>query len=365
MKNCLFLCNTPYQMLFAANFAYQQKNICTYVIVTDMIADYASCAERAKGSGLFAGVCSFCIKRIERQTVKCNFVRTFLQQYGIGVQRLRQVFKEVSFDEFYCANFNYQVTALYKELAARNPMMVIYMFEDGLATYSQFYEETWKKILYPKDSFHRRTRKRLFEAFYHVQGILCFRPELVGWKPEVPLICVRGINAKDKRFVHLVSDMFGYDGQEDSYEQKIIFFEESYYGAGRDVGDMMLVEKIAQEVGKNNVFVKIHPSNPHNRFAEKGYHTNKNTTVPWEIIALNLPLEEKILVTIASVAVLTPFLLLGMSYRAIMLYKCVQDQSMLEQTILPTYERVCQQTGAPISLPLDEEAAMNMINTWA
>lgn len=142
-----------------------------------------------------------------------------------------------------------------------------------------------------------------------------FSPEIMTYYPPFVVEKLPPIDYADKELVMLYNKIFNFNMNVDSYRQKVIFFEESYYADGYKVDDVEIVNQIASIVGKENTFVKIHPRNPENRFEKLGYYTNKNTSIPWEVIAMNLDLSDKILITIASVSVIMPCVMLGKNIR--------------------------------------------------
>ena len=84
------------------------------------------------------------------------------------------------------------------------------------------------------------------------------------------------------------------------------------------------MEELASYVGKENIMVKIHPRNPINRFAERGFKTNKDTSIPWEVLLLTgEDFDKKIYLTVASSAILNPIMVFGMKIRAYSLFPCL------------------------------------------
>lgn len=254
------------------------------------------------------------------------------------------------------ANFNMEVCYLWRYLHCRNPQIKLYLFEDGFATYSDFYGNTFLKLLYPTDAIHRWTRKRTFDAFYHIDALYCFHPEQITWNTDFPAKQVPMLQAMNISFLKQLNLALGYERTTDCYDYKYIFFEEAYFADGHDIDDVLVVEHLAKIVGKDNIFVKIHPRNPENRFAKLGYTTNHDTAIPWEIIALNLDLREKVLLTIASVSVITPYYLFGLDYHAALLYPCIEHKEHLRQDILPTYEKICALNPTKLEIVHDIEA---------
>ena len=102
------------------------------------------------------------------------------------------------------------------------------------------------------------------------------------------------------------------------------------------VEDEEILDKISNIVGKDNLFVKIHPRNPINRFKRKGYKTNENTTVPWEIVALNMDIENKVLLTIASGSALTS--LVNVSTKPKMIIMLMDCKEIDKKSLTPSVD---------------------------
>lgn len=83
---------------------------------------------------------------------------------------------------------------------------------------------------------------------------------------------------------------------------------------------------MAERVGRDKIMVKIHPRNPHNRFLELGYKTNQDTSIPWELILMNVDMSDKVLITISSSSILNPILILGQGVKAYSIYECVDHE---------------------------------------
>ena len=86
------------------------------------------------------------------------------------------------------------------------------------------------------------------------------------------------------------------------------------------------MKQLAQQVGKENIMVKIHPRNPENRFEKLGFKTNKDTSIPWEVILMNIDdVSNKVFITIASQAILNPIMIFGLTIKAYSLYPCLTE----------------------------------------
>ena len=111
--------------------------------------------------------------------------------------------------------------------------------------------------------------------------------------------------------LELLNRLFRYDKLGDRYDFPVVFFEESYPCDGVDIGDVALLDRVAKLVGKENVLVKIHPRNQVNRFALAGYRTNQDTSVPWELVALNHSFAGTVFLTVGSSAATNPWCVLA------------------------------------------------------
>lgn len=212
-------------------------------------------------------------------------------------------------DEYLFAGLGGFSNAIGQWLMHEHKCKSVAMYEEGASSYSKIYEHAVYmrrknpsviKKLYYKFSPHVLS---IFNKFYF------FDPKLCLWDTQSKMIEIPSL-IETKHIIYPILDkVFSVKECKDSYDKKIIFFEESYYNDGIVTGDVELVEKIAGIYGKDNIMVKVHPRNKENRFENLGYMTNKDFTVPWEAIALNMGnLEEKVLVSMTSTALISTYL---------------------------------------------------------
>jgi hypothetical protein len=216
-----------------------------------------------------------------------------------------------------------------------------------------------KSPLHNIKALYKRIR---YGGFLKLSGVYLFSPELLDWKPDAPVKPIKKINPDNLASVNVFNKMFGATNLEDAYDEKFIFFEESYYADGKDVGDMDIVDNISDIVGKEKMFVKIHPRNPVNRFSKNGYKTNKNTTIPWEIVALNLKIGEKILLTIASGSALTSLVNVSTKPEKIIMF--MNCEEMKEKELTPSLEmlrKIALKNSDVVVLPNNIQELKNIL----
>lgn len=212
-----------------------------------------------------------------------------------------------SYDEFYFASFNLFTLLLGSFYLKKNKKTRIVMFEDGASSYSKCYSKIFENII--NVSCVKRSIYKFFNhPIYSISTYYVFNPSIVLWDaPNVERI--PPINSKDENFKAFLNKLFDYESIKDNYTEKVIFLEESYYADGVDVPDVELVNKLAEKYGKNQIFIKKHPRNPTDRFEQLGYKTNVDTSIPWEVIAINIDLSDKIIATISSTAAISTILM--------------------------------------------------------
>lgn len=335
----LFLVNTPYQLMLVINMVLEVFNKEENdIIITNRIADNSKLGKRLENSGIFEKV--FLIN-IDEEIRENDVFHIFKERLiPSKFKYLRE-----KYNRFMFANLNHSVSAIFRVLKKDNLDIQIQMFEDGYATYSEYYGDYFKIYTEKSKDWKKVLRKWYHcfvdEIFLKIDTLYVLNPEVMTYNTYFNIKKMPAIDCNNKALINIYNLIFEYNESVDSYSQKIIFFEESYYADGYNCNDIEIVEKIANIVGKENLFIKIHPRNPKNRFKELGYKTNTNTSIPWEVIAMNMDLSKKILLSIASVSVLTPSTMLEKKYEGVLLMNVISDKSFLKQNITCLYENVC------------------------
>ena len=181
-------------------------------------------------------------------------------------------------------------------LKAENPRLTWMLFEDGAETYSPLVGSLVQ-------SASLKVRLQLY-AVQRLKGAYLFHPETLDWKPACPVYKLPG-EVRPGNPGPAQSDL-SVRPRPDRYDRPVVFFEESYPCDGVDIGDLALVNRLAELVGKENIFVKTHPRNQENRFKKAGYATNRDSTTPWELVILNTSFAHTLLVTVGSSAATNP-----------------------------------------------------------
>ncbi len=334
MARDLFICNTVYQTMISLWMKY--KSLCSEesdIIISDHMNNSERIYNNIKNIGLFNN---------------CFYVKSF--QYsrgrvesGIFQRFYSDVFPEKRLNEFLCiekkydnlfiANMDDFSLLCFRSIIKKNKNISVHIFEDGISTYSCIFEEYVRfrhkpsiKSIRDFIRFARTLSNFIPNTNYlsdYINDYFVFEPELMIWDPGVPVYALEKINIRDNAFKSLCNTIFDYTN-DDSYIQKYIFLEESFYSEGIEVNDLDIILELSKRIGKNNIIVKIHPRNKTNRFKKEGFKTNNNTGIPWELIVMNMGnIEDKVLITVFSSCVITPKIIFDLDTKVFSIYKLV------------------------------------------
>lgn len=160
----------------------------------------------------------------------------------------------------------------------------------------------------------------------YVRGMYFFAPQLVQFSCNYPIIEMPKLSRNNKALVDFVTIAFDLDKLHDKYEEKFIVFEDGFIHFSSSNEDLELIKMVADKIGAENVFVKLHPRTKVNRFAPMGINTNKDVGVPWEAVLLKHDFNNKIFMSACSGATFTSVLYFEGNSRVILNYKCLKNK---------------------------------------
>lgn len=329
----LFICNSVYQ-IFVALWIKQTcvQEVPADIIISDHMNDGAKLRNQLLKEDVFEKVyyvesldfAKFKKKVSKKERICLNIAPNYFIK--------RFVTLEKRYSGLYVANVDYFTQLIFDALVHRNRNIELIIFEDGMFTYSRLYEKDYQGTFVPVTNPIKKVlhsciyRKRTI--YGNVARMLLFNPQNILWNPPFIIQGLPKISCEERDYKELCNRVFGYYDNADSYDKKYIFMEESFSAEGCELDDVKVLNEFAKKVGKENIMVKIHPRNPVNRFANLGYKTNSNTSIPWEVVLMNLEdVEEKILITISSSSVLNPILIFGKKVRVYSIYECVDHEN--------------------------------------
>lgn len=297
MKN-IFICNTPYQIIVAYCIARNilSKDVCD-IFISDHFASSLKIVRRLKEK-------SICFNKVyfgETNKWQLSPLPNKIPLFREDCVEMAENIDILNYDRCIYSNRDIFGINLLDYIVKKKPDMIIGLMEDGFSTYS------FDKVGYLDGN----------NIESHVGEFYFFFPKLLSWKPNGTIVEVPRYFDTDMDLRDEINRVFGFYNTMDSYEYKYIFFESGLIGL-EDENLMGLLEDITKVIGKENLLVKLHPRTQSNiDFIKEGYNINNDYEIPWEVIALNIDLKDKILITNFSQSVVTPRLLFGKEYKVL------------------------------------------------
>lgn len=336
----LFLCNTVYQLLVVLWMQYRIfPNEKADILITDHSFNKKGILNSLKKSNLFdncyyAKTFSFARWSKWMSTNEINFS---IRQPNLYLRKFCKINK--SYDQIFISNTDYFSRLLFNAVLNKNNNCELHLYEDGLSTYTVFFEKRYHATNTTRYRTKNPTKQNVnFEKriFNNVSSIFLFNPQLLQWQPNFQINPIPKIDINDTIFIQLCNEIYGYtkcNESFDKYNERFVFFEESFAREGTPINDLQLMEQIADIVGKENIIVKTHPRSTEERFKKNGFKTNNNKIVPWEIIALNLTnIEDKIFIGICSGSMFNPKLIFDLNVNVISLYNLIPREYLTSLT---------------------------------
>lgn len=180
-----------------------------------------------------------------------------------------------------------------KVLFNRNRHLKVHLFEDGVGGYNTDISQATRK-------------KRLFNILTGYGGVvdaysdlLVFQPDLVSERLNLPVLGLPPPAGRNDIVQHL-GELFQYRAVAPVKERFIFFEQPLKLVPGLD-------DKISSIVigalPRGDTLVKLHPRSTRRAYGDLPVYAD--TGVPWEIVAMNMSQEDKVLVTFSSTAAVT------------------------------------------------------------
>lgn len=164
----------------------------------------------------------------------------------------------------------------------------------------------------------------------NLKDMFLYRPSLyVGGAEALQLHTIPSVSTLSPTQKDAIASVFG---KPDPIQEKVIYFEGTFFGDGYLTNEMDLFLEVAKTVGKENIVVKRHPRNAIDRFTPLGYKVLINQFIPWEVMLMNLDVTDKLLVSVASFTCLSPLHMYDMPARSILLEDMMVGQVGFLQT---------------------------------
>lgn len=325
MKNILFCCNTHYQLILAiqmANTLFKNDKVTFFISDhSNKAYFYAKNLIKAEGENSVRFINT---KKLDYTAF--NFrLKLFIYKLLIYNRFPFSNFPNEKYDEFITYNDIKSTILLANYLKKRNPKLIISRMEEGILSYNNILS-------------NRRIRKSLDFILKEKIGFLNLKlynknfysvyPRLYSGKLNP--VSIPHIDTHNSSFIELIRNIFGIEIKKLKYPQKYIFFSSVCdFEGGTPIGELELIKKISEIVGKKNLLVKVHPRDNIKRFIDEGLVVDENSSNPWEAIQLNYDFSNHVFLTICSGSVLSISPIISNPPKTIFLYNLIKTSNEL------------------------------------
>jgi hypothetical protein len=207
--------------------------------------------------------------------------------------------------------------------------------ENGLNPYITPYDsKQWYLRLYINLNFMTCMDGKYIDERY------VFRPSLISVPQSGQIKKIDTLDRNDIRMRELVNDIYGYDEEKDSFDNKDIIIMEQ--GPRKEPIDMVrLWGKVKKYIPVDKSIVKSHPRQKNSALRGLGFDVYERYVIPWEVLTLNQDMNNKTLICIFSTSCVNPKVMYDEEPRVIFLYKLIgMDYSFFGKGMISYVEHV-------------------------
>lgn len=319
-KRMLFYCETPYELLTAANIKYHYYPHIPADLLLSATAELLSLKERIEKADIFQNVCysdydaDIAHGRLPKKLCKQKMIGKREKELGITPQACQFTSQlENTYTDYFLAavESHYGVMTFYY-LANLSGSPAVHIFDNGITSYMDDIFPITDGI-----SWSRKQRPgRRFAA--HVRNTFLYYPEFYTAPNGVPAVPVPQLDDLEPEFTALLDGIFG---RYTLPEQKYLFLDECFVDEGLAANDIELLDAVGDAVGKENIAVLLHPRSDKKAplYRLHGYEVYPIGKTPWQTAFLDPEAPEKIVLTVSSESMLDPLLAAGRALRVVSL----------------------------------------------
>ena len=356
--------------MIALTIQYFQKNTCKAdIVLSDFISEYESVKEGLRKTKLFDNVYEFpirdCYKDRRKNAIAFKCRQIYCELKGCCKKEIAQVVDN-GYDEVFFTNSHCYINTLILKLKKKNSELVVNIVDEGYSTYTNMRKN--ELFGFNQGRNFLRAVHEFFCKEQHLSDIISnmylMDKDLLCWEVPYNVISIPSVDIDNEQdFKEKINMTFSYKYAVDEYEEKHIFFEESFHVDNNQSDDLDLLELITKEVGKENMVIKLHPRSLCDRFSDKGYKVIKKSGGPWEVVAANMRIDEgKVLVTISSGAIVNTFLLFNKAFSSLFLYKCSEvNWVKWEESVERFFEKFFEKYNRKVYVPENKEELVKLL----
>lgn len=313
MKQVLFCAESVYQLFNAITLRMTEcAECCCTLVLSDLTLWSEDMLARLEKTGLFLH-----ILRPATREAEGRFRDLAPEEKLAAVEDPTLFFPEGAapiepmFDTIFCPIDHIYWKMLYRLHTVNGSPAKVCLFDEGVRAYTIDLPSTDDKPWF-QGSYAQAPFIRAVEAYY------LYQPDLYAVKGHSYQLRQLANPMKHPQVRSTLLEVFGSDAP---LQEPFIYLEDFFFQDRCISNDFALFEQVAALVGRENIIVKRHPRGDVDRFGPCGYKTMERSVVPWEIQLLANDLRRKVLVSVSSTAILTPFIIFRSDMHVISLEK--------------------------------------------
>lgn len=313
----LLICNTYSQLIIAIQLKLTLfKHNKVDLWITDHSNNVEKIIEPLNRTGLFNNVIFLQDKKFVYERNKIESFKDAIE-YSFGEKKWDiEMYDEIVF--YSLSLMLYSIADYYRII---NHHVIWSRMEEGIFSYETDFESGYRIKL----ARAMRNISRRIEIANEIVNYYCFFPELKISHLDWNIIKIPSLNETLDLIVPLFSQIF--KCRNETCRQKYIFFASSSDIEGKPCGEMELILKTADIVGKENLIVKMHPRDKRSVCLDNGIEVMENSWIPWEVSQLIGQYEDKIMLTVNSGAFITVSALQGGNGLGMFLYPSIKNKN--------------------------------------
>ena len=334
-ERVLAIINTHSQLIIAIRFRQSLwKDKIVDVLATDQSSGLKEASERVKALNIFDDVFF-----VENKSICApgESINDFIKKSKIVFNGVDEILAGSVYNEIVYYNADVYTYGIFATIIKKNPDLVCNRYEEGILSYEDSVYLHNSRLKHVDNLRKILGKKRLEDA---TRGFYCCEPKLYnGVLEAIKIPSLSDMTEMTK----MLGYIYNVDLDQLKIREKYIFFASVYdFEGGEPVGELDLILKIADIVGKENLIVKKHPRDERTVFEEKGIPVYKKSSVPWEAIQFNGAFNDKVFLTINSSAVLSGYTMANSTAKTYFMYKlcdysgntsCISTVDSIEKTL--------------------------------
>lgn len=331
MKKILAIAHSYYMLLTLIQMRttiYQKEHM--DIVLSDASKNSERIYKNLKGSNIFNNCYFYRIQDIAWEKGERALKKIWLSFKNIAnAKEVVQKAIHVNLDNKYdimlvYVDGRFEEQVFFKAIKKDNPNACCELYEEGYVSYFSSRGVLEHKLTFASLMFGvmKISHKRNALISNNIRKAWYFHPTLVQYSPKFDIEKIPEFDKENIEMIEKINMVFHYMPEKTS-RYKIVFLEGCSYTDFAQTDDMELLAQLTEWVGKEDILVKLHPRTKENRFAERGYQTNK-TNVPLELMIMNKEYEGSIFVTVESGSPLSCLLNLKSKNKIILLQKCTK-----------------------------------------